>query len=163
MTPIAASDGSRTLQFGSVGLGAAKTLPITVLNGGNEPLSVTPVLVTSSDAEFTVAFAPGAMLTVAPGATTNLNVTFSPVRDGEAKGTVTLATNSSSAPTQFTILLDGTGVTTALQICQETSGGESCDDTLPAGMDLQVDFGTHALGVAATAQLVLRVKGGVPI
>jgi hypothetical protein len=159
VTPAAATDGSRTLAFGDVGVGSKKLLNITVTNDGNRDLSVTPALDAASDSSFEVTFAVSTALTVHPGDTLNLPVQFAPLQLAAAKGTITLATNSVGADSVFTILLRGNGVNTALQVCKVSNGTETCDDALATGTNLQVDFGEPAIGAPVAQAMLIRAKG----
>jgi hypothetical protein len=159
VTPAAATDASRTLAFGDVGVGSKKLLNITVTNDGNRDLSVTPALDAASDSSFEVTFAVSTALTVHPGDTLNLPVQFAPLQLAAAKGTITLATDSVGADSVFTILLRGNGVNTTLQLCKVSNGTETCDDALAAGTNLQVDFGEPAIGAPVAQAMLLRAKG----
>ncbi len=151
VTPIPDTSGAATLAFGPVGVGSTKTLDVTVLDDGTEPLQATPSLAASTSAELTVDFTSGTQLTEAPGATFTFAVTFAPVVLGAAQGSITLVTNSNSTPHDFTISITGTG-TSAPNLCIAAAdldfGDVQINSTKTQTVHLQ-SCGTETLNLSA--------------
>ncbi len=96
-----------SLAFGNVVVGASKTLPVTLTNSGNAPLSITSIAVTG--ATFTAAPANTCGASVAAGASCTISVTFAPVALGSPTGTLQVIDNDPTTPTT-NIGLTGAGV-----------------------------------------------------
>jgi hypothetical protein len=90
-----------SLDFGSVTVGQTRELPITVRNTGNAMLSMSAI--TASNARFSAT--PAGAFDLAPGATREVTVRFSPTAAGAQLGTLTVASNGGTA----TVSLAGTG------------------------------------------------------
>jgi Abnormal spindle-like microcephaly-assoc'd, ASPM-SPD-2-Hydin len=99
------SSSSSTLMFGTVPLGGSQPGSTQVTNTGGSSVTISQATVTG--ATFSLS-RPSFPLTVAPGESTTLNLTFTPVATGAATGNVTLASNASN-PT-LTMSLSGNGV-----------------------------------------------------
>ena len=162
VTPGPGADLTRLLEFGKVRVASKVTLPITVQNDGSKDLTVKPSTDPATDPSLRGVFTAGATLTVAAGGTLNLPVEYTPGALGEVHGKIVLETNADATP-RFEILLHGTGVSSTLQICRVDPGGEACDDALPPGQGLPLDFGQSRPGTKVDRQLVLRAKGDAPI
>jgi hypothetical protein len=94
------------LAFGNVSVGGTATLPVTVSNTGNAPLTISGIV--SSDAVYT--FAPNTFpVNVAAGGSTVFNVTFAPTAAGLVNGTLTFTHNAAGSPSVLN--LSGTGQT----------------------------------------------------
>lgn len=94
------------LAFGNVSVGGTATLPVTVSNSGNAPLTISGIV--SSDAHYT--FAPNTFpINVAAGTNTSFNVTFAPTAAGAVPGTLTFTHNAAGSPSVLN--LTGTGQT----------------------------------------------------
>ncbi len=94
-----------TLDFGKQKTGTSSvSRVVTVSNTGDTALSITAL---SLSGPFAVS--PSTAFTLAPGATQQLAVTFSPPMQGPSTGTLTLSTNDPANP-QVTVALAGTGV-----------------------------------------------------
>jgi hypothetical protein len=91
-----------TLAFGNVKLGAGKTLAVKITNSGNDTLQVSNVV--SSSPRFTVAITSRVL---APGASFDDSIRFSPVALGAVTGNLTITSNAPTSPT--TVSLTGTG------------------------------------------------------
>ena len=119
--PQAAAMFPSSVSIGPVNLNTSKTVPITITNTGSAPLSVTGCAVgaCSSPANitngFTVGDCPAAPIN--PGQTATINVTFTPTVCGDASICLSLQTNDPKNP-QITIVLTGTGVSTANAVIQ---------------------------------------------
>ncbi len=96
-----------SLNFGNLALGSSKTLPVVLQNTGNSNVTLSGV--TISGAGITTS---GGLtgLTIAPGQTATVDVSFAPKTVGSVSGSVKLAANSTTSPT---ITVSGNGVSTA--------------------------------------------------
>ena len=81
-------------------------LMVALQNSGTSNLNVSGI--TASPSQFAVAAAPVLPLTLGPGKSVNIGVTFAPTAQGAVSGTLTIATNASATPT--TVSLSGAGV-----------------------------------------------------
>ncbi|MFZ2950106.1 MAG: choice-of-anchor D domain-containing protein [Desulfuromonadaceae bacterium] len=96
-----------TLAFGTVTIGVPTTLPVTISNTGAAPLNVTGIaLGAGTSTEFS--WAPPAPFTVAAGASTTLNVTFTPISVGSKTGSIVISSNDPATPT-VAVSVSGTG------------------------------------------------------
>lgn len=100
-TPLAANDTS----FGSVSLGNPSIKTYTITNNGTQTLNIGSTSKTGAD--FTITTAPAA--TVAPGASTTIQVTFTPSVDNTRTGTLTINNNDTDEAV-YTFNLSGEGV-----------------------------------------------------
>jgi Cep192 domain 4 len=98
---VTASD----LNFGNVAVGATRTLDVKFSNSGKSSVSLSQEAVVGKG--FTTTGI-GSNLTLAPGQTAVLTVTFEPGASGSATGSVTISTTQPTKP--ITILLRGNGV-----------------------------------------------------
>ena len=103
---LSATPGS--ISFGNVNTGTTSAHSVAVTNTGFAALSVSNVSI--SGAGFNVSGVP-AGLTLTPGQTANLSVTFAPASAGAVAGKVTIA--DAGSPDPLAIMLSGTGVTPA--------------------------------------------------
>lgn len=93
---IALSPGS--LAFGTVTLGGAATLSAQVRNAGTATLAVTGIaLCSGTSAEF--GWAPAAPLSIAPGQSATVAVTYRPTAAGTDSGCLALSSNDPASPT----------------------------------------------------------------
>lgn len=137
-------DGTAIIGFGSVSVGfssAAQTFIIT--NRGNANLSGLAITTDGSHpGDFTVVTF-GAT-TLAPGASTNFTVIFTPAASG-VRGVALHITNNDADKNPFDILLTGTGMAAEIVVQQ------------PAGIDLvdgtaTVSFGSVSVGFSSAEQ-----------
>jgi hypothetical protein len=95
------------LDFGQVLVGTSRTLAVTISNVGSATCTVTALSVTGS-AEFALnAAAPVLPFAVAPGASVDVLVDYTPVSVGVDSGTLHVASDASDSPA--TVALSGTG------------------------------------------------------
>ena len=92
--------------FGNVNVGSTATHTITLTNNGNASATVSQVSVSGNGFSMSGLSAP---YTLAAGATTSFQVTFSPNSAGAFNGSVSIASNVANSPT--VVSLAGTGVT----------------------------------------------------
>jgi hypothetical protein len=91
-----------SLSFGSVKKGSSKALAIRISNSGNDTLTISSI--TTTNPKFTVTIASKVL---APGASFDDSVRFSPTAIGPVSGNLTLTSNAPSSPT--VVPLSGTG------------------------------------------------------
>jgi len=92
--------------FGNVNVGSTATDTITLANNGNASAAINQVSVSGNGFSMSGLSAP---YTLAAGATTSFQVTFSPNSAGTYNGSVSIASNVPNSPT--VVPLSGTGVT----------------------------------------------------
>ncbi|MGL5019506.1 MAG: M6 family metalloprotease domain-containing protein, partial [Luteolibacter sp.] len=102
------ADGSATVNFGSVSLGATAPLTFTIRNTGTANLTGLALSKTGTHAADYTLGALGAT-SIAPGGTTTFEVTFSPGASGTRAAALQIASNDSNE-NPFDINLTGTGV-----------------------------------------------------
>ncbi|WP_254512973.1 choice-of-anchor D domain-containing protein [Anatilimnocola floriformis] len=144
-------DGTSTVDFGSVALGATATKTLTIRNLGTAALTLTlPVTVPTG---FTVSTPPAA--TVAAGGSTTMTITMSTASPATLAGGVVITNNDADeGPFNFNV----TGVVTA-QV-PKAPEIEIYDGTtvLVDGTSI-VDFGTVAAGGTSTKTFTIRNLG----
>ncbi len=127
-----------SIGFGTVTLGQSGEAALTVRNTGTGDLSVTGVQ--SSDPAFSVS--DDTAFDLAPDASRELTVQFSPTSVGEQQATLTIESNDASQPT-LAVPLSGTGLGVPQIAVEPTS----------------IDFGTVVLGQAAERTLTVQNAG----
>ncbi|HKW87721.1 MAG TPA: choice-of-anchor D domain-containing protein, partial [Candidatus Acidoferrales bacterium] len=94
-----------TLSFGSVNIGASRSLSVTLTNSGNSSVTVSSVSVIGAD--FTTSgVSAGSILNVGQSAT--LTVNFAPATTGSVTDNVSVASNASNSPTMISLSGSGT-------------------------------------------------------
>lgn len=131
-----------SLAFGTVTVGAASNLSLTLQNNGTAP--VTNLFLTTSPSDYAVT-TPCPQTTLAVGATCTVQVTFVPSAQGSRPGTLTVTSSDPSSP--LAIPLTGTGV----------QGGGSFALTVDGGLS---SIATVVSGSPATFHLTLTPSGG---
>jgi hypothetical protein len=129
-----------TLGFGPVAEGVTVSNAITITNTGSATATITSV--TPPNAPFSMTGAPAANSTIAPGASKQVTVRFSPVAEGAFTGTVTVASDGGTVSTALT----GTGAHPAFVTITPLSN----------------PLGDVTVGTTAIAQFTLTNTGGVP-
>lgn len=131
-----------TLAFGSQAVGAGTAQTVTLGNSGDTPLDVTGFLISGIDAgDFSVDLSPP--VTVNPGASVPLAVTFTPSSEGGKTATLTLAHTGDNP--DIPIALSGTGTTSGTAVLQTSTG--------------TLAFGQQSLGGSVTQAVVLSNTG----
>ncbi|HVG92368.1 MAG TPA: choice-of-anchor D domain-containing protein, partial [Alphaproteobacteria bacterium] len=102
------SASATSLSFGSVNTGSLSTLPVTLTNSGNSPVTISSVSVSGAGFNDSGVSA-GTVLNA--GQTATLNVSFAPSTAGSVTGSVSVLSNATNSPT--TVALSGVGVTPA--------------------------------------------------
>jgi hypothetical protein len=106
--------GSAILDFGSVSVGASKTMTVTATNSGTTSITLSGAAVSTKYFALT---APSLPVTIAAGQSTQITVRFTPNASGTFNASAAVTSNSGSQLTN--IALAGTGVASA-----GTSGGQ---------------------------------------
>jgi uncharacterized protein (TIGR03382 family) len=136
-----------SLSFGTVTLGSAASLAAQVRNAGTATLNVTAVApCAGTSAEF--GWAPAAPLSVAPGQSATLTVTYRPTAAGTDSGCLALASDDPASPT-VNLGVSGTGAAQAVATI-------ALDPTA-------VDFGTVVLGTTASRTTQIRNTGNAAL
>jgi len=127
-----------SLDFGSVLVGSASTLPIQITNVSTTP-AIFNAITTTGDYTFTgTCPSPGNVL--APSATCTIQIAFTPAQPGTRTGTLSLNTSLTSLP--LTAALTGIGAQSQLQISPSS-----------------LNFGSVTVGTSATLPLTLANTG----
>jgi hypothetical protein len=101
-----------TIPFGNVNLNTPATQSVTLTSSGTAPLTINTATLTGTGFTMSGVSAP---LTLNPGQTATLSVTFDPTAAGAATGSVTVTSNAASGGT-VTINLTGTGTAASYQV-----------------------------------------------
>ena len=99
------------LSFGEVTVGQSQSLSATVSNTGASSVAVSQIAVSGNAFTMSALTVP---LTLAPGTSATLSITFTPSSAAAASGTVTITSNASNPA--LTISLSGTGTTATGQL-----------------------------------------------
>ncbi|MCZ7555993.1 MAG: choice-of-anchor D domain-containing protein [Bacteroidia bacterium] len=119
-----------TMSFGTVTIGASKSLPLLITNPGTDTLNVSSI--TTSNASFTVSIASRVL---APGASFTDSVRFAPSATGPITANLTLNSNAAGSPTVISLTGTGAGVVTLTMDNTTISFG---DVTVGANKDASV-------------------------
>jgi hypothetical protein len=102
---------SRSLSFGSVGIGAVSTQQFAITNTGNAPVQISKITPSGGGFTFTGLTAPA---TLDPSGSATLDVKFAPTQAGSATGSIVITSNANGSP--MTITLNGTGAQGGLSV-----------------------------------------------
>ncbi len=138
-----------TLNFGSqlVSTGGQKT--VTISNPGTADLVISNLAISGGNAAEFVLSAAARPITIAPGSSTTLNVTFTPTVTGNSSATLTVTDNA--ADSTQTVVLSGTGVAPGIDVSPATVAfGNQLISTASAANTITVkNTGTANLVVSA--------------
>ncbi len=142
-----------SLSFGTVTTGTTASLPTSIQNTGTAPLTVSAVaLCPTTSTEFT--WSPAAPITVQPGQSATLTVTYSPTSANTVSGCLTLTSNDPANPT-LTLGVSGSGAnpaTPAIALSPSSLSFGTVNVGGSATLTTQVqDTGTAPLSVTAIA------------
>ncbi len=128
------------LSFGDVRTGTSANLVLSVTNTGTSDLTITAAVAAAPFSNTDVF-----PIVIAPAASANLTVTFSPTATGGAIDTLSIVSDASTSPT--TVLLTGTGV-----------------EPLASPDLTQIDFGLQRVGLPSQLRsVVLSNPGTFPL
>jgi Abnormal spindle-like microcephaly-assoc'd, ASPM-SPD-2-Hydin/Divergent InlB B-repeat domain len=132
--------------FGSVASNTTSSQTIQITNSGLD--SGGDLVITSASVDNSLFVIPTGQfpMTIAPGKSQNLTVSFTPTANGPSTGIVTFASNASNSPT--TLILSGNGSTT-------TGSGSGSLNATPT----MLFFGNVNVGQKATVTVVLANPG----
>lgn len=128
-----------SVNFGNVTVGLTNTQTVTVSNPGSANLSVTQATVSGSGFGLSAVTLP---LTLVPGSSAALTVSFKAASASSTTGALTLASNAPNSP--LSVMLSGTGVSPVLQLSAN-----------PAALS----FGSVTLGGSGTQTITLTSTG----
>jgi hypothetical protein len=134
------SASATSLNFGNVTVNTGSTLPLTLTSSGTAPVTISATTLTGAGYTISGSSLP---LTLNPGQTTTLQLTFDPTATGAATGNLAINSNAISGTLQ--VPLSGTG-------------------TLPVSPQLTVSptslfFGDVTLNTSSTLQVTLNSTG----
>ncbi len=141
-TPPQLSFTPAALAFGSVQVGRTATVPVQVTNTGSAPVTLAGIQ--ASGVFSSSGNCPGPALSLAAQASCTVQVTFAPVAEGPASGSLSFITSATTGPLE--VSLSGTGI-----VAQLTAS--------PGALD----FGAVNLGVSATLPVTLTNSGSTPV
>ncbi|MBI5394121.1 MAG: choice-of-anchor D domain-containing protein [Verrucomicrobia bacterium] len=98
-----------SLSFGSITVGASKTLSVRVTNSGNASAAITVVAITGNSAFTLNSAVPSMPATVAAGASVDIAVNYTPAAEGSHTGTLEISSSDPRTP-QWSVALDGSAV-----------------------------------------------------
>ena len=133
-----------SIAFGNVTVASPASQTLTITSNGNSALTVNSASISGTGFSFTGASFP---VTLNPGQSIALQVTFNPASATSYTGTLTVTSNASSNST-VTVPLSGTGVATAYTVALTWSAPTSSTDPV-AGYDVY-----RALSGSSTYQLL---------
>jgi hypothetical protein len=136
---------SSTLSFGNTPLNTTSTKTLTLTSSGTAPLTVNSVAVAGGGFSMSGVTFP---LTLKPGQSVTLQVSFNPTLAGAASGTITISCNSSGGPASA-ITLSGTGASPPAALL-----------TISASA---LAFGDVAVNTTSSKTLTLTSSGGAPL
>ncbi len=128
-----------SVNFGNVTVGITNTQTVTVSNPGSANLSVTQATVSGSGFGLSAVTLP---LTLAPGGSAALTVSFTPASASSTTGALTLVSNAPNSP--LSVMLSGAGVSPVLQLSAS-----------PAALS----FGSVTIGSSGTQTVTLTNTG----
>jgi hypothetical protein len=123
-----------SLRYGSVVVGHNETLLVAVTNSGSSNVTISKVTSNQTSVQIAPLKLP---LTLAAGASLELNIRFAPTATGGVNGQVTFVSNASNST--LNLAATGSGVTSQTVTASPAS----------------LSFGNVAMGATATAQVVL--------
>jgi hypothetical protein len=130
------SVSTTNLAFGDVTVGTPASQPVTLTSSGTSPVTINTATLTGTGFSMTGVNPP---VTLNPGQTVTLQVTFNPATPGAATGSILITTNATTNPTA-NITLSGTGDAAAGALSSLTcttssytaAGTDACTVTLGA-------------------------------
>ncbi len=151
---------SSSVAFGTVAVGQAASVSVTLTNQGSSPVKVSQLNVTGQS--FAVNGQTSLPATISANASLTLTVQFNPVATGPAAGQLTITSNSTSG-SSTSVSLSGTGVP-VLSALSCTSGSivgavtDTCSVTLNAAASsggLSVSLASSSTAVAVPSTLTV--------
>ena len=145
--------------FGNVLVGnTSAPCTITIVNSGGAAMTLgTPVLGGTNPGEFNLSTA-GFTTSVAAGANTSFQVTFSPTSVGVKLAQVSFTHNDTAATNPFVVNFRGNGVTTVAVIEVRETNSTGTVLTNPAAATGILNFGTQDVNAGPTAAATIYVE-----
>jgi Abnormal spindle-like microcephaly-assoc'd, ASPM-SPD-2-Hydin len=146
---------STTAAFANQALNVSATLPVTVTNSGDAPLTISSVAITPGAFTISSDVCPLTPATLAVGAKCEVDIAFEPTQFIAYTGTLTITDNGPTAGSTQNVALSGMG---AAAVTVTTSGaGTGTVTSAPAGINCP----TTCTGTfAGNAQVVLTATAG---
>jgi hypothetical protein len=143
-SPSAASLSPASLTFASQLVGTSSAVQaVTLTNTGGSPLNLSSITIAGTNSgDFTQTNTCGSSL--APNANCNISVTFTPTATGARTATLTVADDAAGSPQ--TLILSGTGATSAITLSP-----------------VSLTFGNQSVGTASAAQAVTLTNSGTTV
>lgn len=98
-----------SLDFGNVAVGGAKTSTVTLSSSASNSGNITVSQISVSGADFSIASGPQLPLTLTPGQSANVSVTFSPKAGGSSSGTLSITSDATNSPSSVPLAGIGLG------------------------------------------------------
>ena len=117
-----------SLSFGSISVGSASSLSLTLLNNGTAAITGTALAITG-DYSVTI---PCAVTTLTPGASCSVTVAFTPTIAGTRPGTLTITSSDAASPTVVALTGIGIGVVSGSFILT-ANGSSTASVTVASG------------------------------
>jgi hypothetical protein len=128
-----------SVNFGNVTVGITNTQSVTVSNPGSANLSITQATVSGTGFALSGVTLP---LTLVPGSSAVLTVSFTPASASSTTGALTLVSNAPNSP--LSVMLSGTGVSQVLQLSASPTA---------------LSFGSVTIGSSGTQAVTLTNTG----
>ena len=148
-----------SLVFGNVAVNSAASVSLTLTSSGNAPLTISAATISGAGFSASGVSFP---VTLNPGQSATLTVSFNPVAAGPANGTITIANNSSATPS-LAISASGAGLAglSALSCSSSSAVGPAsvpCTATLnvaapPGGQSLTLSSSNAAVIVPSSVTI----------
>lgn len=134
-----------TLALGNVGLGSAKTMPVTVSNPSNVPLAVSDAVLAAGGPEFTVKGTTCKAAPVPAHGSCSINVTYRPTALGSDTASLAISHDAAGSPATVTVTAAGADLTAP--VLTRLSARPSTFN--PTRRSTTVTFGLDGPGVAS--------------
>jgi len=122
---------SSTAAFSNQPINMSATLPVTVTNSGDAPLTITSIAISSGAFSLSANPCPAAPTTLAVGAQCVLQIAFMPTQFIAYTGTITISDNGPTSGSQQIINVSGTG---AAALTVQVTAGTGSVTSSPAGI-----------------------------
>ncbi len=160
----AASDFTRSIDFGPVRVSSVADHPIVLQNVGKTEVTITATLTSPTPADFYLKMPTGDSYTVpmAPGQQLSMDLRYLPVVVGPNTATVTITTTSTATP-KYVVNVTGSGAESKIDVCSvDGSGNPICASSSP-DYSLTINMGNVVPGMTGTEPLTIKDLGALPL